>query len=123
MSYKNYHYIDLRYISSLADGDVSFMMEMIRLFLEQSHLEIEKMDQAISTVNWVDVRLTAHKMRSSVNHVGAKSMLPFLEAIEKSALNLENIELIGFQFDEVKKICRLAVSELENELKYLKTLS
>ena len=119
MAYKSYIQIDLNYLSDLAEGDVSFIAEMIQLYVTRVPNDISKLEISIGSSDWKTVRATAHQMKSSFNHIGLKDIVPLIQSIEDSSNHLTDLDKIPEKFAKVKQICTQAVEELKTELKKL----
>ncbi len=119
MPYKSYKQIDLNYLTDLAEGDVSFIVEMIQLYVARVPNDISKLETSIGSSDWKMVRATAHQMKSSFNHIGLKDIVPLIQSIEDSSNHLTDLEQIPEKFAKVKLICAQAVDELNAELKHL----
>ena len=73
---------DLEYLRRMSGGDERFIKEMLRLFLKQVPLELEKLKAAAENEDMVTAKQIAHKLKSSVSMVGAESVLSLLKKFE-----------------------------------------
>lgn len=119
MAYKNYKFIDLTYLYDMSDGDDQFIVEIIRIFTSQIPDELDKLNFAIERQEWSAVHHIVHKMKSSVNHVGVKSIIPVIQQIETCTQNLENLNSIKSLYLEIKTACLAAIEELDMEMELL----
>ncbi|WP_242928772.1 Hpt domain-containing protein [Pontibacter vulgaris] len=74
----------LDYLYRMAGGNQEFTQMMIRLFLKQLPIELKKLELAITSENYKDVKEVSHKLKSSVTMMGASSMEDILKQIEAS---------------------------------------
>lgn len=111
--------IDLSYLSDLAEGDDSFIAEMLQLYITRVPNDVSKLELSINSSDWKTVRSTAHQMKSSFNHIGLKEIVPLIQSIEDSAHHVTDLELIPEKFAKVKLVCTQAVDELKSELRKL----
>ncbi|MFD2515343.1 Hpt domain-containing protein [Pontibacter locisalis] len=75
---------NLDYLNRMSGGDSKFIKEMIRLFLKQVPMELEKLEKAAEAEDLTTAKQVAHKLKSSVAMVGAESMLATLKHFEVS---------------------------------------
>lgn len=73
---------DLGYLRRMSGGDESFIKEMIKLFLKQVPLELEKLKETAETEDLATAKQVAHKLKSSVSMVGAEQVLLLLKKFE-----------------------------------------
>lgn len=103
--------IDLTYLESIAEGNISVIREFISIFLEQADEFQEGFERYFSNKQWKELGALAHKAKSSVISMGMT---------ELGNCELKNLELIAKQFriKELKKMEILTPREVE-ELKYI----
>ncbi|WP_439883335.1 Hpt domain-containing protein [Pontibacter sp. MBLB2868] len=73
---------NLDYLHRMSGGDNSFINEMIRLFIKQVPLDLEKLKVAEAENDMVAAKQVAHKLKSSISMVGAEKMLLILKNLE-----------------------------------------
>ena len=105
---------DLTYLKELSNGKVEFEKEMIQMFLEEIPGEILNLEHGIKAKDYETVKLTTHKLKSTLPFVGlnfivGKEVLE-MEALAKSQSGLEKIEVL---FLTVKEMCEKAFEELK----------
>jgi hypothetical protein len=103
--------IDLTYLDSIAEGNISVIREFISIFLEQADEFQEGLERYFSNKQWKELGALAHKAKSSVISMGMT---------ELGNCELKNLELIAKQFriKELKKLEVLTPKEVE-ELNYI----
>ena len=119
MAYKNYTHIDLTYLYDMSDNDNQFVIEIMKIFIEQVPGELDKLAVAIEGQEWSSVHSIVHKLKSSVNHVGIKSIVPIIQQIESSTHDLVNLDTIQSKYLQIKTVCYAAIEELKSESKWL----
>lgn len=119
MAYKNYTHIDLTYLYDMSDNDNQFIIEIMKIFIEQVPGELEKLAIAIDGQEWSSVHSIVHKLKSSVNHVGIKSIIPIIQQIESNTHDLVNLDTIQSKYLQIKTVCFAAIEELKTETELL----
>jgi len=104
---------DLSYLNELANGDRSFVKEMITVFLEQTPEAISKLEKYYSEKNWKMLRATAHKMKPSFSFVGLKETAVIMNSIEEYSENEIHLELLPEMISTVKNTCSKVMAELQ----------
>lgn len=112
---------NLNYIKGLTNGNPRMMEEMIRAYLEETPLLLERMKKGIEKGDWDQISRTAHSIKPSFATVGiAKKFTDASRQIQKYAEAKDNMELIKKLFSRIEAVCREAYEELEQELLKLK---
>ncbi|HTL81284.1 MAG TPA: ATP-binding protein, partial [Bacteroidia bacterium] len=113
--------IDLSYLERLTKSDATAMMEMIRLYLQQTPGLIEKMKQSLKDGDLKGLNASVHKMMPSFAIVGISSDF---ETIAKRVLEYSKSGKSAFGIPslifQLENICAKACEELESELISLK---
>jgi len=104
--------IDLSYLRDVASGSDEFMIDMIDLFLDQTPLYFEQMEQHIQEEAWSKVADIAHKIKPTLAFMGVDSAKDSMAEIEKNARNLQNIETIQPAFNILKENTKGLYAEL-----------
>ena len=106
---------NLDYLTELAKGDVSFITEMIHIFLEENPEEVRTLEQAIQENNYENIKSISHHMKSTIPFVGLDLLIgKDLMDIEKLAGEKTGIETIKTLFVNVKTVCGKAFNELKH---------
>jgi signal transduction histidine kinase/CheY-like chemotaxis protein/HPt (histidine-containing phosphotransfer) domain-containing protein len=109
-------YVDLVYLHELSGNDKEFEKMMLQQITIQAPAEVDQLEQAIQTGDFLSVKKIAHSLKSTVGYVGlADELHPNLERIEKSAL-AANLEEIVNNFVRVKQVTDEAVKEVHTLL-------
>lgn len=107
--------VDLSYLKELSHGNTAFEKEMIVLFLQKAPQDIELLEKAIQKQDYSDVKIIAHKLKSTFALFKLDESQVPLAQIETEATNppLSTRSIEGF--DSVKK-------KLEETMLGLKTI-
>ena len=105
--------IDLTYLESITEGNISLIREFISIFLEQADEFQKGFERYFNNKQWKELGALAHKAKSSVISMGMT---------ELGNYELKNLELIAKQFriKELKQMDVLTSREVE-ELNYIQT--
>ncbi|HUC80459.1 MAG TPA: ATP-binding protein, partial [Flavisolibacter sp.] len=112
----DFQHIQLDYLHSLSGGDAEFEKQLLAQFLQQAPEELSQLETAIEEQAFVNVKQTAHSLKSTIGYVGlADDLNPYLTRIEQAATAAKQEEC-QLDFDYVKSKCRLALTEVEQAL-------
>jgi signal transduction histidine kinase/CheY-like chemotaxis protein/HPt (histidine-containing phosphotransfer) domain-containing protein len=113
---KELKYVDLLYLHELSGNDKEFERQMLKQITIQAPLELEQLEQAIKSGDFLSVKKIAHSLKSTVGYVGlAGELHPPLEKIEKSALSAKLEDIIE-NFIHVKQVTEEALKEVHTLL-------
>jgi len=104
-----YELIDLQYMRGISDGDKDYERTVTGQFMEVIPIDLNALESALENMDLVQLRRTAHAMRSDVAIMGLlERMQPFLDTLEYNTFDES-----GFQkaFLSVKTICVNALPE------------
>ena len=105
--------VDLSYLRDVSSGSNEFMVEMIELFLEQTPVYFEQLDQFIKDGNWPKVADIAHKIKPTLAFMGVDSAKVSMAEIELKARNLQDMHEISPAFDLLKALSAELFSKLQ----------
>ena len=109
-------HLDLRYFNSITEEDMELKIKMMRIMLDETPDELEKLRKYTDEKNWDLVRAIAHKMKSSMQFLGLKETLDNVKSVELYAKEMKNLELIPEKVSRVEQDCRQALIALQEEL-------
>jgi len=104
--------IDLSYLSDIAGGSEEFMIDMIDIFIEQTPLYFEQLEQAVNSSDWKSVGDVAHKIKPTLAFMGINEAKDIMAEIERKARTSDNVSEIPAMFVEIQGKC----AELYNTL-------
>ncbi len=78
--------VDLSYLRELSDNNKEFEKEVIELFLSQVPGQMKDLDDAINTRNYKEIKMLAHKLKSSTAVTIGKKLMPHFELLEEKAI-------------------------------------
>jgi HPt (histidine-containing phosphotransfer) domain-containing protein len=77
--------IDMSYLSDIAGGSEEFMIEMIDIFIEQTPLYFEQLEEAVNSRDWKAVGDVAHKIKPTLAFMGIEEAKDIMADIERKA--------------------------------------
>lgn len=104
--------VNLSYIEDAADSNNELIIEMINIFKAQIPEFIKIMKTSLENRDWNELRLIAHKAKSSVSMMGMNDIsqeLKTLEAYTTEEINISSYPKIISNFEEA---CNKAILEL-----------
>lgn len=105
-------YVDLVYLHELSGNDKEFEKQMLQQITVQAPMEVEQLEQAIKSEDFLNAKKIAHSLKSTVGYIGlAAELHPNLERIEKSAL-AANLDVMAENFIQVKQVTIEALKEV-----------
>lgn len=95
--------IKLGELMHLANGDMKFLEEMIRLYIKTAETGIANIENAITNENREMVAENAHKIAAPVKHIGAKNLFNNIKKLENMAKENGDWKLIFTNSQQIKK--------------------
>jgi hypothetical protein len=78
---------DLTMIRSVSGGDEAFIKKMILLFIETVPQNVKELVDATASKNWEQVAKMAHKLKSTIDSMGIRSLHSQIRSVEQQAKN------------------------------------
>ena len=108
--------INLSYLKKIAEGNDTFVIEMIEMFLNKTPQALEQMNDCFKKQNWEELRKIAHKIKPSFAYIGLKEIQATLAIIETWDDREDALETVTAMMEQVEKGTRQAYDQLRNEL-------
>jgi CheY-like chemotaxis protein/HPt (histidine-containing phosphotransfer) domain-containing protein len=107
---------DLSMIRSISGGDSGFIKKMILLFVETVPQNVQEMVDATKQKNWEQVSKMAHKLKSTIDSMGIRSLHDQIRAVEKQAKNGEELERMPDMVRQVESVVAVCIQQLGTEM-------
>jgi CheY-like chemotaxis protein len=107
---------DLSMIHSISGGDSGFIKKMILLFVETVPQNVQEMVDATHQKNWEQVSKMAHKLKSTIDSMGIRSLHDQIRAVEIQAKNGENLDLLPEMVRQVESVVADCIQQLRTEV-------
>src|SRR6185312_14048046 len=92
-------YVNLKNLQDLAEGDNSFIDEILLSIFESVPQDFARLKHDIEIENWDGVRQLSHKIRSSVILIGSKELEDKIYAIQGASENSETYSTIPYLYN------------------------
>ncbi len=112
---------NLDYLIEYASGDMDFVNELIRYFIDESPKVIEGLKNAHHKGNWDDLRMIAHKYNPQMSVMGLQQCAALLTTIENNTRNGVDLQDMPDLIYRFENHCKAAVENLGKELENKKT--
>jgi len=107
---------DLTMIQSVSGGDEAFIRKMIHLFIQTVPQNVRELVDATSQGNWEQVSKMAHKLKSTIDSMGIRSIHDQIRTVEMHAKNQEHLELLPEMVKQVESVVSACISQLHAEI-------
>ena len=107
---------DLSMIQSMSGGDEGFLKKMIRLFIETVPQNVKELTAAVSAENWEQTSKMAHKLKSTVDSMGIKSIRDDIRLVESNAKQQKNLTEIPNLVQNIEAVIHDCIEQLKKQL-------
>lgn len=107
---------DLSMIQSMSGGDEGFLKKMIRLFIETVPQNVKELTAAVSAENWEQTSKMAHKLKSTVDSMGIKSIKDDIRLVESNAKQQKDLAEIPNLVRKIEAVIHDCIEQLERQL-------
>lgn len=108
---------NLAYLEEISNNDESFMLDMIKTFVENTPESLAEMDLFLSQQDFKQLGKTAHRFAPNLAFMGVEIINTDLDLLEEYALEEKNTREIPFLVNEIKKNCEILIDTLKNDFK------
>lgn len=114
------HQINLTYLKQIAEGNDSFIIEMIEMFLNKTPQALEKLNSSYHEKNWDEMKQIAHRIKPSFGYIGLPDTQKMLAEIEKLSEEHTNPERMAELVEEVQVVSKSVFVQLQSALTGMK---
>jgi len=107
---------DLSMIQSMAGGDEGFLKKMIKLFIETVPQNVKELRAGVDVENWEQASKMAHKLKSTVDSMGIKSIRDDIRLVESNAKQQENLEEISSLVQKIESVIHDCIEQLKTQI-------
>ncbi len=108
---------DLTYLREHAEGDSTFLIEMIGIFLTDTPQLLEELKTDVNSNDYKKIKVTSHSMKGLFLTLGMNDAAARLKEIETMADENSSMELIKSNFQKVEDAFKKCQKPLQEELK------
>ncbi len=112
--------LDLNYLDAITDDDNDLKTRMLGIMLDETPLELRRLEEQAAASNWAGVRATAHKMKSTMQFLGLHDTLEQVKFIELSAREGTNLDEVHDRIKKVTKVCNEVMESIRLEIQRIK---
>jgi CheY-like chemotaxis protein/HPt (histidine-containing phosphotransfer) domain-containing protein len=112
----------LTYIESISNGDQTFILKMVEIYLEQTELFLQQLQNAYEEQNWETVRHITHKIKPSLRMIGLADIGSMVNTIEQCTEEMKNLDQLPALIPQVEHACRQSIIELQRDWERLRKL-
>jgi len=106
--------LSLEYLYEFADGDNTFVKEMIDLFIQNAPEFITNIRNGFEENDWEKLRYNAHKFSPQLAFFGLKTIIDDVDAIEEYAVKKVFADHIIQKIMNIELNCKLTLEKLKN---------
>lgn len=107
---------DLSMVQSVSGGDESFIKKMVALFIETVPQNMQDLKNALKEENWDQVGKTAHKLKSTIDSMGIKSIRQEIRTVEANARQKEGLDAVPDLVATVDNVIKECIGQLQAEV-------
>jgi PAS domain S-box-containing protein len=116
MTVENSRLYDLSMVQSVSGGDEGFIRKMVALFIETVPQNVQDLKNAMQEENWEQVGKTAHKLKSTIDSMGIKSIRQEIRTVEANARQKEALQDIPGLVSNIDSVIRETIEQLQTEV-------
>jgi CheY-like chemotaxis protein len=106
---------DLTLINSISGGDNEFTVRMVRLFLDTMPAMLQQLNDFSQTHAWQQLGDLAHKMKSTIDSMGIKSLKNEIRQLEKYGKSAEHLTEIPVLVSIVNSVMRRCMDTIKKD--------
>ncbi len=111
--------LDLSYLEEVTGGNSEMIVEMLRLFVNDTPDQLSNIERNVKDGDWDAVRAEAHKLKPTFQYVGMDGTHLLVAEVETKARNREQIERIPELVDSIIQNFNDVLGSLESKIKEL----
>jgi PAS domain S-box-containing protein len=107
---------DLSMVQSVSGGDEEFIRKMVALFIETVPQNVEELGKAVEAGQWDQVAKLAHKLKSTVDSMGIKSLRQEIRTMEANAKQKQALEQMPSLLATIRSVIGDCIVQLQTEI-------
>lgn len=108
--------INLENLREICGNDESIMLAIFTSFINQTPALLQTLEEHGKNEEWIEVRRSAHKIKTSFFTLGAKKVGEILEKIEEISRSEKDVEKIKPLIQNAKTSSRFVFNKIEEML-------
>jgi PAS domain S-box-containing protein len=107
---------DLSMVQSVSGGDEGFIKKMVALFIETVPQNVQELSNAVKAEDWDQVAKLAHKLKSTVDSMGIKSIRQEIRTVEANAKQKQSLDQIPSLVATIESVIGDCIVQLQTEI-------
>ncbi len=107
---------DLTMIRSVSGGDPAFLKKMVLLFIETVPQNVRELVESGNSSNWEQVARMAHKLKSTVDSMGIRSLRADIRTVEANAKTKTELDLMPAMISRIDQVIADCIVQLRTEI-------
>ncbi len=107
---------DLSMVQSVSGGDEGFIKKMVALFIETVPQNVQELSNAAKAEDWDQVAKLAHKLKSTVDSMGIKSIRQEIRTVEANAKQKQSLDQIPSLVGTIESVIGDCIVQLQTEI-------
>ncbi len=107
---------DLTMVLSVSGGNQDFIKKMVALFMETVPQNVSELKKSAEIENWDQVAKIAHKLKSTIDSMGIKSLHQDIRSVETNAKQKKNLAEIPSLILKIEQVINHCTDQLQAEL-------
>lgn len=108
---------DLVNLEEISGGSDDFIVEMIKLFIEQAKSTISGLNSAFDQKDFTEIKNLAHQIKPSIDNLKIEILRPIIRQIEDLAENQGQADRLSPLIMETNTVLETVLIQLDEELK------
>ncbi len=89
---------------------------MILLFIETVPQNVQELVNAMNQENWEQVSKMAHKLKSTIDSMGIRTLHDQIRTVEMNAKNREQLDQLPIIVRQVESVVSVCIQQLKREV-------
>lgn len=111
--------LNLEFLKEMAGGDLGFVIDILKIFVEDAPLTLKNIETGLSNPDYESVKISVHKLKSSVKVLGVEKLAEFAQQLEDDAGKAQGGEEFKLRIKKFEKSVEELVKESTQQIKYL----
>ncbi len=103
------------YFLDAGDGDISFLVEILDLFLMQTPEQLILIEHSIKIQDWSAIKDVAHKIKATFRMLGLTEIANIWNSIEKNASEIQNQSFIQKEFTIISPLVEKLITIIKKD--------
>lgn len=102
-------------LENIARGDRSFIAEMVQIFIEQSHLSIEQINEAFAKTDLESIKKIAHRLKPAIDSLDIQILKSLIRELELESEKLHSDNILSEKIELLESTLSIVIDQLNLE--------